>query len=172
MKLEVHDYGKTKVVFETSGYFKMKNVLARTLLFSLLVFTLSSCANRKVNYMVAGTFISYGENNNYVLEVGSISEEQYENADGLNVIKDITGKIDEVYFSVELYIFDQDNNKELLSYYNLKDSQPETSAEPLIYVDDNSNYLEPGYPSYYGMDSKTYYMINYNNVGFALERSI
>ena len=55
--------------------------------------------------MVAGTFIDEAENNNYVLEVGSISEDQYENADGLNVIKDITGRIDEVYFSVELYIY-------------------------------------------------------------------
>jgi len=69
-------------------------------------------------------------------------------------------------------MFDQDNNKELLSYYNLKDSQPETSVEPLRYVDDNLNYLDPCYPSYYENGSKTYYSIDYNDVGFALEMNI
>ena len=77
-----------------------------------------------------------------------------------------------VWNYIYIYIFDQDNNKELLSYYNLKDSQPETSAEPLRYVDDNLNYLDPGYPSYYENGSKTYYSIDYNDVYIELERSI
>ena len=101
---------------------------------------LTSCnlgVNHRNNFFVEGEFVgvnSYNEEEEFYFTVKSISKDEYEESDGINVFFDDFKK---EYFSLELYyIFD--SNKTYLEFKNLK-----SYGTPLRYEDDNKNYIIP-----------------------------
>lgn len=106
----------------------------------LFVWTLSSCDYgniHKNNFFIEGEFIginSYEPNEEFHLFVTAISEKEFDDADGINVVYDVYKKI---FYSLELYYSDGDEDiklffKNLVSY-----------GSPLSYDDDFGNIITP-----------------------------
>lgn len=129
-----------------------KNYLLSILVF-LSILLLVSCNRNSGYYLIAGEFYSeeneYDEedlnrNNDYqnaILKIKEIDEETYREANGLNVVKDVSSDRIGDYYSIELLIFSKEKNDYIqLNYYNLK-REPHMHA--ISYRDDNDYLLCP-----------------------------
>ena len=119
------------------------------IVFSLVSFGISSCTSdgHMKNNIVPGRFRGYRRWNNEEqsdiyceFKITPISEEEYENAKGINVIKDV---VKEGFYSLELTIHEQTNTYSC-NFVNLRDPYDgKRKAMPVRYVDDNDNFLYP-----------------------------
>ena len=98
-------------------------------------------------FLVEGSFAgdlsinSYdiSETNCASLKVSRISIEEFQNANGVDVIKDVNGG-NEPYFKLDFKILNIETNSfDSCHFYNLNDTNSPTCS----YVDDNLVYLEP-----------------------------
>lgn len=117
----------------------MKKVLHFLVLF-FAVAHLSSCENiHRRNYFVEGEFSglnAYNTNETYYLSVSEISQKEYENAQGINVVNDVYKK---KYYALDLYYtVGQSDVKNNIVLVNLIDY-----GTPISYKDDNRIILEP-----------------------------
>lgn len=110
------------------------------LLFFMIVFMMESCdygANHRTNFFVEGEFVgvnSRNEDEEFYFTVKSITKDEYDAANGINVVFDDFKK---EYFSLELYYIIE-SNKTYLEFKNLK-----SYGTPLRYEDDHKNYIIP-----------------------------
>lgn len=112
--------------------------MRKALRFLVLLFAvthLSSCENiHRRNYFVEGEFSGlnvYNTNEKYYLSVSEISQEEYETAQGINVVNDVYKK---KYYALDLYfIVGQSDEKNDIVLVNLKDD----GGVPIGYRDDN-----------------------------------
>ena len=104
----------------------------------------------------------------YFLKVTKITEQQFKEANGTNVVVDSTSKIVKKYFLFNFYSCKSNDpystNVEKYSFINLKDAHPSLKAEPIMYVDDNSNTILPS--------NKMSYDITYNQLEFHFFKKI
>lgn len=106
----------------------------------LFVWMLSSCdygSIHKNNFFIEGEFVGINSNDSneeFHLFVTLISEKEFDDADGVNVVYDVYKK---VFYSLELYYSDggEDIN---LSFKNLV-----SYGSPLSYNDDFGNIITP-----------------------------
>lgn len=103
------------------------------------ILCLSSCESiHRRNYFVEGEFSGfnvYNTDEKYYLSVLEISQEEYETAQGVNVVHDIYKK---KYYALDLYfLVGQSDEKNDIDFINLKDAM----GVPLGYEDDNGKYL-------------------------------
>ena len=132
----------------------------------ILTLLLSSCISKKTNYFIVGSFTAYTEETAYVLNISNISYDEYQSANGVNVVEDYvlkSKKRDNYYFKIELYKKTNDENI-LLNFYNLKDSLPGYIDQPMQYTDDYGNDIIPCtrdndiWPPYYCVEYQREYI--------------
>ncbi|MDE5714917.1 MAG: hypothetical protein K2I42_02175 [Anaeroplasmataceae bacterium] len=128
-----------------------KNYLLCVLVFLSLL--MGSCNNNSGYYLIAGEFYSkengYSEeytdcNEDYqdaILRIKEIDKSTYLQANGVNVVKDISSDRIGDYYSIELLVFSKEKNDYVqLNYYNLK-REPHMHA--ISYRDENDYLLAP-----------------------------
>ncbi len=128
-----------------------KNYLLCILLFFSL-FMMMSCDNNSGYYFIEGEFYSkenyndeYAERNedyqDAMLKIKEIDKNAYLEANGLNVVKDVSSDRIGDYYSIELLVFSKEKNDYIqLNYYNLK-REPHMHA--IAYRDDAGHLLCP-----------------------------
>ena len=136
----------------------MRKVL-RFLVLLFAVTHLSSCENiHRRNYFVEGEFSGlnvYNTNEKYYLSVSEISQEEYETAQGINVVNDVYKK---KYYALDLYfIVGQSDEKNDIVLLILKDY-----GTPIRYEDHNRIILMP----FCGLDSRTEEEMERDNTDF------
>jgi len=139
---------------------KIHQILTTTLTF----FLLTSCVNRERNYFVAGKFEATNNLISYCLEINEISEDTYVLSNYTNVVED---KVNGKYFELEFNELDNDSLIPI-NLINLKDSNPNTKAVPISYIDDNGVDITPYYP--HDIDNDYYYLIVYESLYLYFER--
>ena len=89
----------------------MKNIVFKLLLLNCTLISLSSCLaiEKRTNFIVPGEF--YGENLGvtFYLNINKISRDDFDAADGLNVLEDFANPNN--YYSIDFYYIDDDDNK-------------------------------------------------------------
>lgn len=150
----------------------------------LLIFigiSLTSCKYNSGYYFIEGSFYSEKNvitdngysNEDYqhgILTIKKIDKQTYLEANGLNVVKDVSSYRKGDYFLIELLVFSKEKNDYIqLNYYNLK---REEHRHVNMYLDDNDYYISPRESKQYKNDSCKYY-IGYNEYysGFYLKAS-
>ncbi len=117
--------------------------MRKSFIFSVIfleMICLSSCVSiHRRNYFVEGEFFGVNEYNKeekFYFTVLEISKNEYENAQGINVVNDIYKK---KYYSLKLYyVVNQSDEKNYITFLNLKDY-----GSPITYKDDNHNIIRP-----------------------------
>lgn len=123
----------------------MKITKRKLFLFSTAVLCLSSCgANHRTNYIIPGNYSGYNAYDKTMtctLSVTSIDKSEYQEAKGINVIKDLvkTG-----YYKLDFYIFYAEEEYKQFDFINLKDAYKGSKGTPIKYIDDNKTVLSPG----------------------------
>ncbi|MCI6357519.1 MAG: hypothetical protein MR766_02630 [Erysipelotrichaceae bacterium] len=134
----------------------------------------SCCSTKRTNYMVPGFFSGINENekDNLIedcrLIVDEINKEDFINANGKNVVKDV---VKEKYFRLEFYYF-RDNERIDYDFINLNDIY-KSSRVPVTYEDDSLGFLTPkiwNNEIYYTIS--LYYSETEQNIGVDLYRSV
>lgn len=140
----------------------------------MAMFTSCSGNSTKINktmYFVEGSFISVENAKTeriYYLNVTPISKDEYD-SDKKNTLKDSVLK-ENNYFRVELYYYDEHNNKINCDFFNLKDRYTGNRRYPLDYFDDNINMIEPYTGNKYCENSEIVYGITYDRISFSMKR--
>lgn len=105
----------------------------------ILILCLCGCDSiHRNNYFIAGSFLGINELNKeqeFYFNVYEISKKEYDEAQGLNVVYDIYKKM---YFSLDLFFYKKNNDKEFIRFINLKDY-----GTPISYKDENSHIITP-----------------------------
>lgn len=129
-----------------------KNYLIFILCF-LILFIMTSCNQNSGCYLIEGEF--YSDANSYdssyeeynedyqsaKLVIKEIDEDTYLEANGLNVVKDISSNRIGEYYLIELFVFSREKNEYVqLNYCNL---QREPHVHTIYYSDNNGFILEP-----------------------------
>ena len=107
--------------------------------------SLTSCifnVNHQYCFFIEGNFIS--KDNNYYFDVKEITKDEYDSENNINVIADKVLKYKH-FFKLKFYTYENTKEK-IIDIINLRDSLPNTSAEPISYVDDNGIEIIPSYP--------------------------
>lgn len=146
----------------------MKNIVFKLLLLNCTLISLSSCLaiEKRTNFVVPGEF--YGENLGvtFYLNINKISRDDFDAADGLNVLEDFANPNN--YYSIDLYYIDDDDNKINLPFENFKYTS--TSMQPVTYIDDYKNYFTPMIMNKNELSTqlfdKYFYSIDYNRYNY------
>ena len=114
------------------------------LFFSFIVMStlLVSCINRKNQFFTEGIFTGIYDDISYYLEINRITDEEYMNAKGINVVEDVVLTNKDNKFKIKLYYY-EDNQILEIDFKNLRDDNPNSKAQPINYVDDNSWNIAP-----------------------------
>ncbi len=127
----------------------MKKIIAIFIMIFTLSF-LSSCVNKRINYIEAGAFVGTNEEDpseKFYLNVTEITENDYLNANGLNVIED---QVRDGFYRIEFYTINLENEKTVYNFYNLRDAYNGATGTPIAYEDDNDSWFKPqGFKSEY-----------------------
>lgn len=145
----------------------MKNTVFKLLLLNCMLVSLSSCLTieRRTNFIVPGEF--YGENLGvtFYLNINKISKDNFDAADGLNVLEDFANPNN--YYSIYLYYVDDDNEINL-PFENFKHTN--TPMQPVTYIDDHKNYFTPMVMNKVELSTqlsdKYFYSIDYNRYSY------
>lgn len=146
----------------------MKNIVFKLLLLNCTLISLSSCLaiEKRTNFIVPGEF--YGENLGvtFYLNINKISRDDFDAADGLNVLEDFANPNN--YYSIDFYYIDDDDNKINLPFENFKYTS--TSMQPVTYIDDYKNYFTPMIMNKNELSTqlfdKYFYSIDYNRYNY------
>ncbi len=146
----------------------MKNIVFKLLLLNCTLISLSSCLaiEKRTNFVVPGEF--YGENLGvtFYLNINKISRDDFDAADGLNVLEDFANPNN--YYSIDFYYIDDDDNKINLPFENFKYTS--TSMQPVTYIDDYKNYFTPMIMNKNELSTqlfdKYFYSIDYNRYNY------
>ena len=160
----------------------MKKKLICILLILLISLSLTSCGFNTGNYFIEGVFYSSKNsiadddedaNVDYehaILTITKIDEQTFLDANGLNVVKDVSGFRIGDYFLIELLVFSKEKNDYIqLNYYNLRKRE---HVHANTYVDNGFHYITPRESKQYKNDSCKY-DIGYNGyyAGFYVEKT-
>ena len=122
-----------------------KNRIHRISILSMLFLGLSSCfpvVSKRTNYIIAGEFSgvdSYDERISCSLSITSITKEQFEAANGVNVIEDLVKK---VYFKLE-FSYTLLEKTETIDFLNFADAYKGATDIPVSYLDENGIWFTP-----------------------------
>ena len=122
-----------------------KNRIRRISILSILFLGLSSCfpiVSKRTNYIIAGEFSGvdgYDERISCSLSITSITKEQFETANGVNVIEDLVKK---AYFKLE-FSYTLLEKTETIDFLNFADAYKGATGIPVCYKDQNGFYFEP-----------------------------
>lgn len=109
----------------------------------ILILFLSSCNSKRTNIIVSGNYGGIDSQNELIscnLQINQISETNYLESNGKNVIKDsINGK----YYSIVFTINYQGSETKQIEFINFKDAYNGAKGTPISYVDDNNYWLTP-----------------------------
>lgn len=130
----------------------MKNKLILVLAIVVVVSTFLFCAcdgflNTDYPPIEEGTFVyedydkMNGKSKYAKLIITPISEEEFNQANGVNVVKDVSPKKSHDYYSVELWYGESQDNCEKAEYINLKDKSGDPHARG-HYFDKNQSWLD------------------------------
>lgn len=121
----------------------------------LLIFigiSLTSCVFNSGYYFIEGVFYSsdldteYEDYQHGILTIKKIDKQTYLEANGLNVVKDVSSYRKGDYFLIELLVFSKEKNDYIqLNYYNLKRAEHRHAN---MYFDDNENEITPSKSKY------------------------
>ena len=114
-------------------------VLIGTLLSSCHYFTWQRSPNPMVegNYSCANEF---DETETIYLNVKKISEKEFEEANGVDVLKEFFAN---EHYYLECYLSHEDDSKEELHFYNLKGGRDSSYSGYVTYIDDEGSWLWP-----------------------------
>lgn len=129
----------------------MKNKLVIVVAIVLMVSAILFCAcdgflNTDYPPIEEGTFVYEGKDEWYnkpkyaKLIITPISEEEFNQANGINVVKDVSPQKTHDYYSVELWYGESQDNCEKAEYINLKDRNGDPH-EVGNYFDENGSWL-------------------------------
>ena len=146
----------------------MKHLRDFCVVLSICIILLTSCTivNHRTNYFVPGSFTGKNMNNNneiYTLNVSEISENEYKNSNGKNVIKDL---VRPGFYLLEFFYFNENNTKILINFYDFIDLYEGSRGAPIVYKDKNDYYLEPYFNE--KNESSSGYRIQYKNNNYVL----
>lgn len=112
-------------------------------LFCFLILSLTSCTLKRTNIIIDGHYFGIPSRDQSIscdLFIDPISEEEYLNANGKNVIKDaINGSC----YSLQFIVIFSENNTQQIDFINFKDAYDGATGTPIRYVDDNDCWLTP-----------------------------
>ena len=118
----------------------MITIKHKFLSFLTIVLCLSSCVvNHRNNYIIPGYYEGVdmcNETTSCFLTIKSITEEEYNVANGVDVVKDL---INPGFYQLECYVQKAREERIKLSFFNLKDAKNGLKAEPIEYRDDNDS---------------------------------
>ena len=136
----------------------MKKKLICILLILLISLSLTSCGFNTGYHFIEGVFYSSKNNitdedkdlnedyEHAILTITKIDEKQFLEADGLNVVKDVSGYRTGDYFFLELLVFSKEKNDyKQLNFYNLKRID---HIYANIYTDDYGDNIIPSQSKY------------------------
>lgn len=117
---------------------KINRALKKVIALSFSIFCLASCVlnlhiNRRVNYIVPGEFYGDEMRDESILcklIIEPITEEEYKEANGLNVVQDV---IREGYYSLLFTATYESGETKSFDFINLKDDNPGVPACPALY---------------------------------------
>ncbi len=121
--------------------------------FVLVPILLTSCfgVNHRINKMHEGvhdgmikdplTMETIPSTSTFVLTVTKISNDEYVNASGLNVVEDALENGQ--YYLLQFVETLENGEVEHLNFYNLHDERPEDYTDHVGYCDDNGNIMSP-----------------------------
>ena len=148
--------------------------LRKTIKVFSVLFALLTCGcreNRRVDIIFECKYYAQLDNVKYSLTVERISEKEFNNANGINVVKDVVAK--HAFFFISLFSYKVENDNiikiEDFSFLNLRDAY-ESKAIPVSYIDDSNNFFTPR--CYYKGDENPSYYILYNEIHLIFERKI
>ncbi|MCR5564185.1 MAG: hypothetical protein K6F59_00115, partial [Gammaproteobacteria bacterium] len=104
----------------------------------------TSCINKKTNHFYAGSFSGTSEETGtkYFLDVVEIDKEIFDKEWPINVVQDKYYK-EGKYFKINLYYYDENNQKIELLFDTLIETSYKAKSIPLSYEDKNGNRLSP-----------------------------
>lgn len=119
---------------------KHKNIFC---LFFMFLFSLVSCVSRRINIIVPGRYVgvvSQNENISCKLFITRLSETEYIQQNGKNVIRD---GINNEYYLLEFTLCYEENNMQRIDFFNFRDAYKGAAGTPISYVDDNNCWFTP-----------------------------
>jgi hypothetical protein len=139
-------------------------------LFTVLILSLTSCTSKRTNIIIGGHYFGVDSKNQSFscdLFIKQISENEFFNENGKNVIKDA---INNNYFSVEFIVNFSENDAQQIDFFNFKDAYNGATGTPISYVDDNDCWLTPFTSENNEIlpELECYYSVNLNISGFEL----
>lgn len=139
-----------------------KTIIGTSILF-VASLCLLSCdgGNKRKNAFVAGTFEGVAKENENIsthLVVTEINEDDYSNADGINVVQDAWNL---KYYNLKFHAIDQNGIRTDYDFVNLRDSHPTVTAQPIYYKSDSCIDIGPWglYDGELAPKSSNYYAI-------------
>lgn len=112
-------------------------------LFTILIFSLTSCSSKRTNVIVDGHYFGFDSKNQSIscdLYIEQISENDYLSSNGKNVISDA---INNNYFSIKFIVNFYERDIQQINFLNFKDVYDGANDTPISYVDDNNCWLTP-----------------------------
>lgn len=137
---------------------------------SIAICLLSSCVSKRNNVIVAGYYYGVDSRDSTIsceLFISEISEDDFLNANGINVVED---GINGIFYSLNCIVRLPNNDVKYVDFIDLKDAHDGATGTPISYVDDNDNWLTPstsmnGEPL---SNQECYYSIDLNSYDFDL----
>lgn len=96
----------------------------------------------------------------FYLNILRISQEDYNHANGKNVVYDVAYNSDYKFYSIKCWYFDKNNEYIALDFFDLKDKHSNKHF-PIHYVDANKNSLIPSFSTV--NPESSCYTIEYNS---------
>lgn len=138
---KINNKKQIKTIFLIRRISILKKKLFLTLLTFFMVLTLISCKWGKIhqiNYFLEGEFIGFEANNSeieFYLNIIPITNEEYINSNGVNVVHDA---YKDLYYELKLFFLVDDNEEKRIIFENLK-----AYGTPYRYGDDAGNIIKP-----------------------------
>lgn len=128
---------------------KNKLILVVVIVLILSAVMLCSCSNYNVNPFEEGTYeyeyysVAYDEHKYARFVVTPIDENEFNQANGINVVKDKSGRRKHTYYRIEFWYGESKDNCEKAEFVNLNPVNG-CPNERDTYIDDNGSYIIVG----------------------------
>lgn len=137
---------------------------------SIAICLLFSCDSKRNSVIATGYYFGVDSRDSTIsceLFISKIPEDDFWNANGINVVDD---GINGIFYSLNCIVRLPNNDVKFIDFIHLKDAHDSATGTPISYVDDNDNWLTP-FTSMNGeplSSQDCYYSINLNSYDFDL----
>lgn len=121
----------------------MRALRFKVLIPIFMTLALTSCVSKRNNIIVSGHYSGVVSENQMIscdLLIEPISENEFLNANGKNVIKDA---INDKYYSIDFFVNTSINDIQQVDFLNFRDAHDRARGAPISYVDDSNYWLTP-----------------------------